>query len=539
MFPIFGAVREPVRTQLLPTALHELWRKEQPTVDLGPLHEHKRPLLGFGFSHGGGELNLFDFHSFAGANQDDIVDFTFQWDQGLAPAAHFAFTMDAATVASGEASANARSYLERQAHNAHLNCDLVVIGQTLVAGSLEPRRWFLDRNLPGRRQFRSEDPSLGHRSARRFAAGAAHHGERHVFIGYPLGYGERIALDRDMDGVTDFDEAAAGTDPDDASSPGSPVAQRPAFLAPPEVLWVNTRHARLNLETDQPTTILVEHREVGGHAWTETRPITGLSRVHAPLLRDLRASTRRSPNATVVTPVPDEDLRYEVRVTARNRSGRTRTSGIIQFEAAPFIIHAEFLEGTSGSDKLRHEALVISASELTETAPGTFRLDATMSYKRGGPALTVSPEDVIIIGRVLHETTNAAGEKRVEQLDPSDVTPGAGTLEFPVVAFTVNGGAPFFLQTGADFLLTEFPTDSAGHAALDFSIAPGILAAGDRVYFNIDAAVIVDPVQWPLNTGGGAVGLGIEVPVLAGRALSQWSFPDTGEAATAPGVDVQ
>jgi hypothetical protein len=90
-------------------------------------------------------------------------------------------------------------------------CDLVVAG---VLGAVE-RGWLYD---PGSNLYLTDDADFPSVTPAALKALANTAGQELTFTAVPPGSGSRIALDRDQDGVLNFDEAQAPTDP---ANPGS------------------------------------------------------------------------------------------------------------------------------------------------------------------------------------------------------------------------------------------------------------------------------------------------------------------------------
>jgi hypothetical protein len=189
---------------------------------------------GTGFLHDGSTDTLFRFFQatvfnnqaaanagFDGGNDQrrDVEAFMMAFDSDLAPIVGQQITLNATTVGDGPTLARLTE-METAAGAAFTSAVLggsVTQGDLVVKGRVGgvSRGWFYD---PGADLY--EPDSLAEASVTRASllATAAVAGQELTFTMVPPGAGARVGLDRDEDGVLDFDEVLALTDP---NNPGS------------------------------------------------------------------------------------------------------------------------------------------------------------------------------------------------------------------------------------------------------------------------------------------------------------------------------
>ncbi|MCE9575156.1 MAG: hypothetical protein K8W52_18535 [Deltaproteobacteria bacterium] len=181
---------------------------------------------GFGYLHDGSHDTLFRFHardtssqnSFLGFNPGGFADgeagdaprralesFLLAYDSNLAPIVG----QDITLTATNGAVANARIDLLRARAEAG-ECDLVAKGSAL---GFEVGFLYI-----GAGQFTRNRVALAPISDTALRSWVASSGHELTYTCVPPGAGERVGIDRDLDGARDGDEVLAGTDPADPSS---------------------------------------------------------------------------------------------------------------------------------------------------------------------------------------------------------------------------------------------------------------------------------------------------------------------------------
>ncbi|MGC6488461.1 MAG: hypothetical protein ACON4Z_12505, partial [Planctomycetota bacterium] len=227
------------RQQLKVAQLRNLYRKIGMSRTPGPQKS------GFGYSHTGAVDSVMAFLSrpvfstWPAQDMDDIATYLMAFDTGTAPLVGFERVVSPSTVADPQLLADAQLLKARaQAGDIDLTARGVVDG--VEVGML----YDLATNL-----FYADDPAVGPYSLAALGL-KAQAGEAAVqLLGVTPGSGERLALDRDLDGVPDGVEAAASYG---APSPGCSGA--PTLRANSEPFVGNAQFA-LTMANTRPITI--------------------------------------------------------------------------------------------------------------------------------------------------------------------------------------------------------------------------------------------------------------------------------------------
>lgn len=183
--------------QLKIPQLRNLYRK------LGFLRVPGPQKSGFGFAHDGSNDTLHSFlirpvfSLWPAANKDDLATFLMSFDTGTAPAVGYQFSLAQGNAGSAEVLA-----------------DLALLTTRATAGDLDltahGRIDGVRTSLlyePVSSQFISEQPGVPSLTAPQLLAKASSNTAALVFTGVPPGSGQRIALDRDLDGIANGSEA--------------------------------------------------------------------------------------------------------------------------------------------------------------------------------------------------------------------------------------------------------------------------------------------------------------------------------------------
>jgi hypothetical protein len=391
-----GGVR-PRRNLLKPAPFHELWKKHQERMTMS--NGDVRGFLGGGFNHVGSSADL---HAFAGlvteatTEQDNLTQFIHQWDQGLAPAVHFGYLIDADEMLDTAFATAETYYIYRQARDE--NCDSVVITYDHTAqGGPTARRWYMERDIPGDTAYVCEDASFSARSLTDFRNAAAAGDESSLFLGLPFGMGRRWAIDYDQDGVLNVADTVGGESKAlDPTLPGVDYGgTSPVYLEAPNVEWSSTRMARLRFRTDRPTKYVIRYKEDDVQPTLQTVVADNFSEVHTVMLKNLRPSTRhpgctpQSDETCTAGSAMDFDTEivwYDILVTAYDRTGKT-----VSFSADKLFRSADFTSPDSdafdGDRDIRtvhtHVAQEVMVG-LTTTADGhDVTVDIPIVFKQG------------------------------------------------------------------------------------------------------------------------------------------------------------
>jgi hypothetical protein len=265
------------------------------------------PTIGVGVSATGLKADLLEFINlgvfFAAAKQRrDIAAFVEQADSGLAPAIHESLLLDSSNTMA--VAKRLRTYLLAQAQER--NCDVVAFGTVDLGAGPQTLRWVWDLSLL---IFRAEDSSVPPRPVDFFIKQALAGTGSNVFLGLPVGMGERFGVDSDLDDLYNADELALGTDPlnpdtdgdgfpdghevlngGDPNDPtvGSNDTQAPT-VSNVELVYVTGRVAKIRFDADEPV--------VFDATWTSGNASGGDAssmheKSHTVLLRDLRLNAK-------------------------------------------------------------------------------------------------------------------------------------------------------------------------------------------------------------------------------------------------------
>jgi len=520
---------------------HELWRKFQPIAGIVTAEGSAnglRPMLGTSISHAGLASDLmFDTQAAFGVRVGKMINFLTQWDQGLAPSVHYTYLLEDSVT--DEAWTEHRTYIANELRKR--NCDMVVICSVGTGVNHSTMRWFYDRQLD---IYTSEDGGM--RSLAQFfdAATAGVPLESCLFVGLPVGMGQRFGVDYDSDGIYN---RIAGEDPYDHAPLADSVA--PALIDDPVVDWVTTRVARLRLQTNEPTTVRLTYTDDATQIET-VKVVEEWSRDHSLVLDGLRASTNRVARAADGSAEFDpEDVTYSVSIQVTDRGGNSLPQPHeLSFQTADFVepIAGFTPDPTEANfdpaDRLALAAHFISSSKLVLTGANP-KATVTVRYVRGGlvdgPGLPVGPGNGkrkkpaasrVVVGRVYVEqagvpmiagVTNlgstlkassvlikgADGEEYDGTNDPDDRTPDDQV------------GSLLLALTGAD-----------GEAVLDFDFVVGP-DPGAKIWFNIEA--IVEVASFPTSHDENEpFYFDLLHDALEDKAYSQWDFPNSTEQRT-------
>lgn len=160
---------------------------------------------GFGYTHDGAIDTLAAFvalplfNSWPSATKDDLVTFLLAADTGTAPAVGYQYGLNQANATSAQFAADMNLMTSRAAAG-----DLDLVAHGVVDGRLVGLWW-----QTATAQFTSDRTGEGPFSQAQLVAKAQAGNAELVFTGVPPGSGNRIALDRDLDGTKNGDEEAA------------------------------------------------------------------------------------------------------------------------------------------------------------------------------------------------------------------------------------------------------------------------------------------------------------------------------------------
>jgi len=505
----------PRRQRFKVTPFHEIYRKETDADPLTPgiqtvpvnlvgVGTVNYPVTGFGFSHAGAISNLHHFVQqfenpaimppmggtlpvpLTPKESVDILNFIWQWDNGMGLAVHRAFLLNGTTL---PAIAPRLNYLVAQANQR--NCDIAVYGTSTISGSTRTLGWTYNR---GSGQFDPDDTTLSSQPLS-FFTGQASAVNVNVFVGVPVGSGERFGVDFDTDGLFNSDEAAQTTnlyvrdsdndrfwDGHEVANGGNPALATsvPTDVTPPTIvdartLWFTSKVATLTVFLDEPSALTVTYQLPGGQAKTVSAPEH--RKVHRVVLPDLSPSTA----ATMTTPAVVNT--YSGTIKATDLGGLSATTPIpapvnpvFSLLGPPPITTRNFVAGINAMvvDSLSWRTVNVNSAAGTLT--GT--VDLTVKRKTGGPP-TAPVQDAVVIFRVLRNG------------QPISFTGGQG--------FSVNGtpylstSMPFPRAITGPFLVSAV-TDANGNASASVSLSG--FSPGDVMTLNVEFVSRIDPMAY-------------------------------------------
>jgi hypothetical protein len=525
---------------------------------------HVAAFLGSGFNHLGTSPDLFRFVSLVTDDlnlsvaddqfANNVADLLIQWDQGLAPAVHFAYLMTPANALSATTTNELDTYLHGEQSKA--NCDIAVIGTAKhpTTGVLNVRRWAWSRRGA---TYICEDPDYPNRSLAQFKSGASVDLETNQFIGLPVGMAERFAIDYDMDGARNLDTTET-TSQYNPAAPGFDNGFPPAFVpaVPPTFVWKSTKVARLVFETNEPTKAVITYSEPKTPAPPAVE-VTRLTRSHSVILPGMRPSTSAI-DALDVGSYAAEPVTYTVNIQLTDATGNVVNTGPFSVTTDNFIVPEELEQipapvpdGVEKKNMRTHVVRKICMNQggvlcdELQLVAGKWRtrVDLDIAFKRGSWQLgatgyePVPAAGRVVVGRVLIQHANGVIESATSL--GLTVTELSGTAHLVEVVGTqldgtqppvAIGGVP---ETSMKILAGIIPTNSSGKTSIEFEIDPlsgSGMVTGDRVIFNVEGVVELKPGLpfVPYTNANGKVEL--DYPTLWRGAWNQWSFPDTMEA---------
>jgi len=231
------------------------------------------PMTGFGMAHEGvvDSLDQFNRIFFPTKNIPALNQFVAEMDSGLAPFTSFCRTLDQGNAGNVQ---RITGYMIPQA--AAGNGDLVASGRLRIGGVWTPVGLLYS---PATQTFLADTSTLGTFTFAALKSLALAGDAELLFYGVPLWSGERIALDRDRDGVRDGDETAQGSNPRSPDSDGDglwdgydatpldPVNNILPTVAPGvvpgsvQVIFANTNNIKVQYETDSWSPTRIEFGE--------------------------------------------------------------------------------------------------------------------------------------------------------------------------------------------------------------------------------------------------------------------------------------
>lgn len=457
---------------------------------------------GFGISHNGVNFDIEDFlkpgvsggpFNITVPQSQQLTAFMREMDQGIAPAAHRSYRVDAGNVQA--TAGTVRGILIDQALKGWVS--VAAIGSEDRAGQLVELAWAYD---PAAQLFVCSNPIVPARTWGQFVA-AIQGNANYLFVGLPPQNARRFALDPDDDDLTDAQELAQlpPTDPRDRDTDADgfddgyevavgstpTVANVPVDTVPPQLLPGTTLALDHSMATfakyfaafTEPVTWELEALDMNQQPPTVvsiTRS-TALQRIATVHMHELLASTQ----------APGDTRTYAPRLTITDQAGNQTTVTGGTFAAdEQFVVPPRFV--VQIGDLALQGPIARTQSSIAVNADVNVRFKVEM-----GGVLNASGRVV-----VAHVLKRPAGSDTWTVSATPDVTgvqlvPGFDTRLAPAQGpVTIN---PYTALPG-DFLMSTL-TDANGNAS--FAFMHHNLQPGDDVRLSIVA--VLEPSPAPLQ----------------------------------------
>ncbi|MCK5943963.1 MAG: hypothetical protein KAI24_18405 [Planctomycetes bacterium] len=488
------------------THLRQLVHKDQPSAQVtipfdGGTVSVTRSAGGFGITHDGDNFDLQDFIKSSSVGgpfnitvpeSQKITAFVRQFDQGIAPAAHRAYRIDAQNYTT-TGDGMVRDLLLAQAAVGWV--DVAAIGNESATSPTV--RWAYD-DATG--QFTCSDPTLGARTWSGFQA-PINGGATYTFVGLPPGGAWRFALDPDNDGLTDAQESNV-SDPRDRDTDGDgyddgyevqvnsdpQTANVPADAVAPSVVGnalvldhKMATFAKFRAVFSEPVKWELDAFDVAKGQVVSTTRSGAYVREATIHMHDFYPSTPDS-----LAPLGPTKRQYEPRLRITDLSGKTTS-----LTGPSFFAEDQLVSTQAGLPyKLRVTELGPAPNYVPPIVGGGRQYDFPVKVRFKAEVATVpSLSNRVVIARVLHRP---AGSPTWTPLKAPDLG-GANVQATLPLAVTSNGTSytwDFGAQAG-DYLLSS-PLSAAGDGT--FSFTTPTYAVGDEVQLAIIAILTVDPV---------------------------------------------
>jgi len=416
-----------------------------------------RTEIGTGWMHGGAAPTLLDAvlnvdpqtgqprFNLTPQEADQVVAFLMEFDSGLAPATGYMATANPGNAATFLASD--LQFLESQARSG--NCDLVYYRTPRPVSARKPAQ-VRGRFDPASGKFQPAMRSARQVSDLSLIAEAAA-GWPVTFVGLPLGMGYTFGLDRDCDGLWDYDEARRGTDVDEWDTDGdgypdgyevewgmnprapdasSPDTQAPTLAAPVHLLWASTNTLKFEVDTTEMVKLAIAYN---GNYYVERLPL-------GPPLYDTHFDVVLNglePNTTI-----------QLQLLLRDPAGNATIDTSATFQTRPRVLGDPAAVGQINltivpglpANQLQADVSLVSAGA---PASGGYRVRGAVYQVSFGGALTLLADN-------LQAMSGASGTASLMlPLPPQQVTPG--TLMFVVRNVQpLPGAAPYVLALDAE-----------------------------------------------------------------------------------------
>jgi len=455
-----GILGSPSGFTMETTHLVGIWSKESDianTDDLNPNPVTEFPLaptMGFGSAHEGviNDTSQFNRLLFPTKNNGALTQFILEMDSGLAPMTSYSRPLNITSTGISRIS----NYMIPQAIVG--NGDLVASGRMLENGNWIEVGLLYDT---ANDNFQADTSSLGTFTLSQLRAKAMAGEADLYFYGVPVWSGERLALDRDRDGVRDGDEIAQGLNPRDPDTdgdglwdgfdvtPNDPNVNVLPLQAPQvvpgsvQVIFQNTNNVKIQYMTDSWSPSRIEFGDTSALGFFSGDPIL-------PVLSANNSNLWKRKHTAFLRPQPSQGLMGLLDDTTYDFNIITQGQGGLVASTAASLV----LPSLPQTDRDEHnvDSRRVSSILLTgvNNPNGTFTYTAVVQLIDGGPGNPVGPGHCI---------------------------PGRFAIYDSNGAFTTIPMAQ--------------ATNNLGQAIYTFTTAPGQQITGDRVRFDVPMVLVV------------------------------------------------
>lgn len=471
---------------------------------------------GFGATHNGASITVFHFimetfFQISVQARVDIFKFVEQFDQGIAPGAHWTAWLDDASDAS--VVTDIEDILIAGAEEGWLEC--AVFGRYDAGGGAQEVRWLYD---PGLDLFVNDHALVPDQTWTQFQAATSAGLAENAFVGLPLGNGFRFAFDPDDDDLSTGAELAAGTNPHKADTdrdgwqdgyevengqlPLVPQASPGDTLFPQirmsRLEFVTARLAKYHARFSEDVRYVVEYSFPSGPTLTFTQP----DFVRADTFV-LTHSTPSNPDPLALNkPEPANNLVFSAQITMTDRAGNTTGPEPLEDDFQPLA--AQFQLGLPG-------AFAHIESITAQTSPGgPGVLTATVTIEPRShfmmphtfPFVRIPPNGQVVFCNIAVEDL-ATGD--FVQSSTFTTNPPLPT-SFSVRSFVETPpGSQIFVEVIEPYGATPGPfivSNPVQNGATQFTFSQGGLVPGQRVKVAVQGLLIPFDLGQQIYDGG-------------------------------------
>jgi hypothetical protein len=486
--------------------LRELTHKDQPLFTIPGLGVF--PRSGFGLAHSGALANIFTFidkgdsFNLTPDEAAHVAAFVRRFDQGIAPAAHFALRVTPTNTNDPRID----DVLVAQSFGVTRGIDMAAFGTFVPPGATQPifarfvRSQVFNPVTPVN-FLCSELPPTQTIDLGALLTQALNGTAKLTFLGLPPGSGRRFALDPDNDDLTDYEERTLlplptfPFDPDsdgdgqpdgyEVKNPGGDPrnsAVQCTDSTPPQFQFgqqdfVSASVAKYHFESTEPVRVETSVSAGGGTPKLARNP--DFARSHTVVVQALEPSTPAGTPSGYGGPFASLNSGW---IKAIDRAGLSSSFN--------FVVTAGDMLHPIGADALRSPLVLtelvcgVQSSSDVMKGDGTAKIRQRYADPAGVSAAAVTGQ--VAVFQVLSET---APDTNLYQIDPT--LTASNSVVLSVIDLIDDLGNPFSLNPAevGDLFLVSSPADAAGEVTFDFNVSG--LASNQKVRLRLFA--IFDP----------------------------------------------